>query len=233
MKFVYLFSSLSREESFLGMLSLVTNYVNFFVFKGFIFAFKTFCYVGWINKYYFTIWANVLKLFDVFNKLSKGHILIKVLLQLISRCFKRTLSHGWKLFKELGRLIWQIKLQEEHYQIKDIEMLFLSSYFWFTTIWWFTPRGKRKTFFYPLGLIPPKTRDPWFLSGFNQVNKRLSPDVFRNLNIHGGPRKEKNLPRQNLMARLWCGFLGLETPFINLVWDAFWKIMPESMWKSL
>jgi len=44
-----------KKQSLLGIWLLITDYVNFFVFKWVIFAFKIFCYFDKVNECYFTM----------------------------------------------------------------------------------------------------------------------------------------------------------------------------------
>ena len=51
----FIFSSCLKKKSLLGIWLLITDYINFFVFRWFILAFKIFCYFDKINECYFTM----------------------------------------------------------------------------------------------------------------------------------------------------------------------------------
>ena len=46
--------------------------------------------------------------------------------------------------------------------------------------------GKIKIFFFSLCLIPSETGDIWVLNSLIKVQKRLSPDIYKNLRVYWG-----------------------------------------------
>ena len=49
-----------------------------------------------------------------------------------------------------------------------------------------------KIFFFSLCLIPPEIGDIWVLNSLIMLQKRLSPDIYKNLRVYWGALKKKS-----------------------------------------
>ena len=76
--------------------------------------------------------------------------------------------------------------------------------------------GKVKTFFFSLCLIPPETGDVWVLNSLIKVQKRLSPDVHKNLRVYWGAQTHIDEEINNRLVDLENAVLLLGEEVQNL-----------------
>ena len=114
------FLSLIREQSFPGMLLFITDLVSSCAFKWSVLTFEIFFHLSSRHKYCFTAtydptWQGVLKLAELFDRLPKYQILIKVLLT--SSQLWDASGGPWSITKRDPKLIgfiWYVKLHGAH-----------------------------------------------------------------------------------------------------------------------
>ena len=114
------FLSLKREQSFLGMLFLITDCMSFCAFKWSVFIFEIFFFhlslVIIVSQPPMILSDQVfVKLFEIFDRHPKYQILIKVLLTPPTNlgCFKGPLENPKENPKLIGFILY-VKLHGEH-----------------------------------------------------------------------------------------------------------------------
>ena len=85
--------------------------------------------------------------------------------------------------------------------------------------------GKIKIFFFSLCLIPSETGDIWVLNSLIKVQKRLSPDIYKNLRVYWGAQTHIDEEINNRLVDLENAVLLLGEEAQNLKFQIYFFVL--------